>query len=40
MYGQYIYINPDKNIIIVRFGEKWGKGIYWQRIFHELSLVN
>lgn len=35
--GQYIYVNPKKNIIIVRTGKKWGKEINWWRFFRELS---
>lgn len=34
--GQYIYVNPKKNLIIVRLGKKDGN-IYWPKIFQELS---
>lgn len=28
--GQYIYVNPDKNLIIVRLGKKEGKADWWE----------
>lgn len=34
--GQYIYVNPSKNIIIVRLGKKEGKA-RWRALFGELS---
>lgn len=37
LLGQYIYLNPQKNTIIVRTGKKWGKEINWWRFFRELS---
>jgi CubicO group peptidase (beta-lactamase class C family) len=36
--GQYIYVNPEKNIIIIRLGKKTGK-IGWGSIFNSLSKV-
>ncbi len=35
--GQYLYINPAKNIVIVRMGKKWGKSINWWSFFSDLS---
>ena len=35
--GQYIYVCPSKNLVIVRFGKK-SSGINWARLFSELSL--
>ncbi len=35
--GQYLYINPAKNIVIVRMGKKWGKSINWWNFFTRLS---
>ncbi len=35
--GQYIYVYPSKNMIIVRLGKRYGK-IDWQRLFHELAI--
>lgn len=35
--GQYVYVNPKKNVIIVRTGKKWGKEINWWRFFRDLS---
>lgn len=34
--GQFIYVNRDKNIIIVRLGKKYGK-VFWPRLFKELA---
>lgn len=39
-YGQYIYINPEENIIIVRLGRKWGetrRNEKWKKLFTYLS---
>lgn len=33
--GQYIYVNPKKNIVIVRLGKTEG-GVYWPNIFASL----
>ncbi len=35
--GQFLYIFPEKNIIIVRMGKKQGKVNSWTTIFKELS---
>lgn len=35
--GQYLYINPAKNIIIVRMGKNWGKEVNWWTIFSEVT---
>lgn len=35
--GQYLYINPAKNMIIVRMGKNWGKEVNWWTIFSEVS---
>ncbi|HMR20317.1 MAG TPA: serine hydrolase [Sphingobacterium sp.] len=34
--GQYIYVHPDKNLIIVRLGKKEGN-VKWQSIFRNLA---
>ena len=34
--GQYVYVNPEKNLILVRLGETDG-GIYWFKVFQELA---
>jgi CubicO group peptidase (beta-lactamase class C family) len=36
-YGQYIYISPSKNLIIVRTGEDWGKMDEWHKIFYDMA---
>ena len=28
--GQYIYVHPEKNLIIVRMGKKEGKASWWK----------
>jgi CubicO group peptidase (beta-lactamase class C family) len=35
--GQFIYVNPSKNLLIVRLGKK-GDGINWPVAFRELAL--
>lgn len=37
--GQYLYINPDKNMIIVRLGHKVGD-VNWTQFFQEVSKLN
>ena len=37
--GQYLYINPDKNIIIVRLGSK-DKDAPWEKLFYDISNLN
>ncbi len=34
--GQYIYVNPEKNLIIVRLGKNWGKAP-WKKVFTSLA---
>ena len=34
--GQYIYVNPDKNLTIVRLGKNYGKAS-WESIFNSLA---
>ncbi|WP_297334075.1 serine hydrolase [Flavobacterium sp.] len=34
--GQYIYVNPAKNLIIVRLGEDYGNAD-WKNLFHSLA---
>ena len=34
--GQYIYVNPTKNIIIVRMGKNWAD-VYWPRFFGKVA---
>lgn len=36
--GQYIYVHPEKNLIIVRLGKKWGN-TNWQSVFRGLAKV-
>ena len=39
-HGQYIYISPEKDLIIVRFGDHYGsqdKSNLWIRIFYEFA---
>lgn len=37
--GQYIYVCPEKNIIIVRLGKKEGK-LYWDQLFRMIAEKN
>ena len=37
--GQYIYVYPEKELIIVRLG-KSESGIYWPNIFREIAELN
>ncbi|MFN5704772.1 MAG: hypothetical protein ACK45U_02845 [bacterium] len=34
--GQFIYVNPEKNLIIVRQGSDYGN-VSWWRFFTDLS---
>jgi CubicO group peptidase (beta-lactamase class C family) len=34
--GQFIYVSPEKNIIIVRFGKKWGDIDWWPAFFRHM----
>lgn len=34
--GQFIYVCPEKNIIIVRNGFKWGEINWWPKLFREI----
>jgi len=31
--GQFVYVNPNKNLIIVRLGKKYGKTSPWDKVF-------
>ncbi len=37
--GQYIYVNPKNNMVIVRLGDKFGK-INWSRFFKDIVALN
>jgi CubicO group peptidase (beta-lactamase class C family) len=37
IYGQFIYVCPEKQMIIVRNGRKWGKIDWWPSLFKEIS---
>lgn len=37
--GQYIYVHPEKNMVIVRLGKKYG-GVSWNTLFRELAEMN
>ncbi len=37
LLGQYIWVYPDKNLVIVRFGKSYA-GIDWAEFFQELSM--
>lgn len=34
--GQYVYVDPNKNLIIVRLGKDWGR-VNWDNLFMELA---
>lgn len=36
LLGQYIYVNPEKNVVIVRLGKNHG-GVNWKRVFQSMS---
>jgi CubicO group peptidase (beta-lactamase class C family) len=37
IYGQYIYICPDKNMIILRMGRDFGDVTWWPHVFKEIA---
>lgn len=36
LHGQYVYVHPEKNLIMVRLGKREG-GISWPNVFEQLS---
>ena len=37
-YGQYIYVAPDADVVVVRFGRDWGVGnITWLATFRDIA---
>ena len=40
LFGQYLYIYPDKNMIIVRVGRREGWKVYWPEVFKYIARVN
>jgi CubicO group peptidase (beta-lactamase class C family) len=37
LHGQFIYVNPRRNLVIVRLGKSTGKGMNWHRTFERLA---
>lgn len=37
--GQFIYVHPEKNMIIVRLGKRYG-GVSWKRLFRQMAEMN
>ena len=37
--GQFMYVNPEKNIVIIRLGDKSG-GVKWSTLFKEIAEIN
>jgi len=37
--GQFMYINPEKDIVIIRLGDKFG-GVKWSTLFREVAEMN
>ena len=35
--GQFIYINPEKNLIMVRLGKRYGNQLNWNSLFTEIA---
>jgi CubicO group peptidase (beta-lactamase class C family) len=35
--GQFIYISPHKDLIIIRFGKKWGDVDWWPEVFKGMA---
>jgi len=36
-YGQYLYISPENNVVIVRTGESTGEVKWWPGIFKQIA---
>ncbi len=36
-HGQFIYVCPEKKIVIVRNGKKWCKTVWWPKFFREIT---
>jgi CubicO group peptidase (beta-lactamase class C family) len=37
LLGQYIYVNPVHDIVIVRLGRRVGKNVSWAQLFRSLA---
>lgn len=37
--GQFMYVNPEKDIVIIRLGDKFG-GVKWATLFREIAEMN
>lgn len=37
--GQFVYVNPEKKIVVVRMGKKEGK-VKWVEVFRKISAIN
>lgn len=35
--GQYLYIVPEKNLILIRFGEDYGDVYWWPEVLKDLA---
>lgn|GEM_PF-3252069 len=40
LFGQYLYMYPEKNLIIVRVGSREGFKMYWPEVFKGIARKN
>jgi CubicO group peptidase (beta-lactamase class C family) len=40
LLGQYLYMYPEKNIIIVRMSKREGRNLYWPELFKDIARNN
>lgn len=40
LLGQYIYVYPSKNVIIVRLGKSRGKNVSWSKLMRDIAKAN
>jgi CubicO group peptidase (beta-lactamase class C family) len=40
IFGQYLYMYPEKNIIIVRVAKREGWNMYWPEVFKQIAIKN
>lgn len=40
LLGQYLYMYPEKNIIIVRMSKREGRNVYWPELFKDIARHN
>jgi len=40
IFGQYLYVYPEKNIVIVRVAKREGRNVFWPEVFKRIARAN